>query len=114
PALPRPAMLATFFPAIPENDPGRTGRGATRLDRREGARRKCGDMGSSQTSGERATSLSRRQALASAGVCALLGTATQAFAAGSARGSRPNILWIVSEDNNPTYIGAYGDSLART
>jgi arylsulfatase A-like enzyme len=26
---------------------------------------------------------------------------------------RPNILWIVSEDNNP-YLGCYGDKLART
>ena len=26
---------------------------------------------------------------------------------------RPNILWIVSEDNNP-YLGCYGDRLART
>jgi arylsulfatase A-like enzyme len=26
---------------------------------------------------------------------------------------RPNILWIVSEDNNP-YLGCYGDTLART
>src|SRR3954451_20560222 len=28
-------------------------------------------------------------------------------------GARPNILWIVSEDNNP-YLGCYGDRLART
>jgi arylsulfatase A-like enzyme len=28
-------------------------------------------------------------------------------------GERPNILWIVSEDNFP-YLGAYGDPLART
>jgi len=36
------------------------------------------------------------------------------FAGLWARGAeRPNILWIVSEDNNP-YIGAYGDSVART
>src|SRR5207248_8610926 len=26
---------------------------------------------------------------------------------------RPNVLWIVSEDNNP-YLGCYGDKLART
>ena len=26
---------------------------------------------------------------------------------------RPNILWLVSEDNNP-FIGAYGDAIART
>ncbi|QGP79417.1 sulfatase-like hydrolase/transferase [Sphingobium sp. CAP-1] len=30
-----------------------------------------------------------------------------------ARGERPNILWLVSEDNNP-FIGAYGDKLAHT
>ncbi|ROO87197.1 arylsulfatase A-like enzyme [Actinocorallia herbida] len=36
------------------------------------------------------------------------GTAAQAAPTG-----RPNILWLVSEDNNP-YIGAYGDKLART
>lgn len=28
-------------------------------------------------------------------------------------GERPNIVWIVSEDNNP-FIGAYGDKLAHT
>src|SRR3954451_17824188 len=28
-------------------------------------------------------------------------------------GARPNILWIVSEDNNP-YLGCYGDKVART
>ena len=28
-------------------------------------------------------------------------------------GKRPNILWIVSEDNNP-YLGCYGDKVART
>ncbi len=27
--------------------------------------------------------------------------------------ARPNILWLVSEDNNP-YLGCYGDPLART
>src|SRR5687768_4326123 len=27
---------------------------------------------------------------------------------------RPNILWIVSEDNSPDYVGRYGDPLART
>src|SRR6202008_182711 len=70
-------------------------------------------MGSSQISGKSAMSLSRRQALASAGVCALLGAATRAFAAGSATSARPNILWLVSEDNNP-FIGAYGDPVAHT
>src|SRR5690606_10052899 len=28
--------------------------------------------------------------------------------------SRPNILWLVSEDNSRFTIGAYGDPLART
>ncbi|NLR73024.1 sulfatase-like hydrolase/transferase [Novosphingobium sp. ERN07] len=27
--------------------------------------------------------------------------------------SRPNILWLISEDNNP-FLGAYGDQQART
>ena len=31
----------------------------------------------------------------------------------SAEPSRPNILWLVSEDNNP-FIGAYGDKIAHT
>ncbi|EHJ59557.1 sulfatase [Novosphingobium pentaromativorans US6-1] len=38
--------------------------------------------------------------------CATPGTA-------SAKTKLPNIVWIVSEDNNP-FIGAYGDDLART
>ncbi|MCE7796399.1 sulfatase-like hydrolase/transferase [Sphingobium sufflavum] len=42
---------------------------------------------------------------------AALGIAARATAAGGA--ARPNILWLVSEDNNP-FIGAYGDRLART
>ena len=33
--------------------------------------------------------------------------------AGAEPRERPNVLWLVSEDNNP-YIGAYGDPLART
>ncbi|MCP3733529.1 sulfatase-like hydrolase/transferase [Sphingomonas sp. RP10(2022)] len=32
---------------------------------------------------------------------------------GPGTGPRPNILWLVSEDNNP-YVGAYGDTLAHT
>lgn len=27
---------------------------------------------------------------------------------------RPNILWLVSEDNSPQFVGPYGDPLART
>lgn len=36
-----------------------------------------------------------------------------AAAAVAAPASRPNILWIVSEDNSP-YLGCYGDPLAQT
>jgi len=55
--------------------------------------------------------MSRRDFLAATGALALASgldgqTTSQAV-------QRPNILWIVSEDNNP-YIGAYGDKLART
>jgi arylsulfatase A-like enzyme len=32
---------------------------------------------------------------------------------GQARAARPNILWVVSEDNNP-FLGCYGDTLAHT
>lgn len=31
-----------------------------------------------------------------------------------ATADRPNILWVVSEDNSPEYLGAYGNPLART
>ena len=49
-----------------------------------------------------------------AGAAAALGTMSAlAERAEAAGGERPNILWLVSEDNNP-YIGAYGDPLART
>ena len=43
------------------------------------------------------------------------GSATLAAAQASAAPSpaRPNILWLVSEDNNP-FIGVYGDTLAHT
>ncbi len=52
----------------------------------------------------------RRMLAASAGGLLTAGLADQAGAQ-EARG--PNILWLVSEDNNP-FIGAYGDPLART
>lgn len=54
--------------------------------------------------------LSRRTTLGAGAAACLLATA------GSARSipaERPNILWLVSEDNNP-FVGAYGDRLART
>jgi arylsulfatase A-like enzyme len=45
------------------------------------------------------------------------GAAVAALASGpvaaASRAERPNILWLVSEDNNP-FIGAYGDRLAHT
>nr|WP_210428581.1 sulfatase [Novosphingobium sp. SG707] len=43
----------------------------------------------------------------------LAATAAQGALAKPSSGKRPNILWIVSEDNNP-YVGAYGDKLAHT
>lgn len=56
------------------------------------------------------TGVSRR-----AFVAALAGAPVAASAAVRPAGAseRPNILWLVSEDNNP-YIGAYGDKRART
>lgn len=42
-----------------------------------------------------------------------LGAAVVPINPASAQGQLPNILWLVSEDNNP-YIGAYGDKLAHT
>ena len=54
----------------------------------------------------------RREVLAAA---AIVGAAAPSLgAARAAQGAqRPNILWLVSEDNNP-FIGAYGDPLAHT
>jgi len=48
-------------------------------------------------------------------VASLAATAAGAASTAQARpvGARPNILWLVSEDNNP-FIGAYGDPLAHT
>lgn len=50
-----------------------------------------------------------------AGIASGLAAASAAHSslARGATGARPNILWIVSEDNNP-FIGAYGDKLAHT
>ena len=45
------------------------------------------------------------------GLAAAAAVATRA--ASAAPGARPNILWLVSEDNNPR-VGAYGDPLAHT
>lgn len=43
----------------------------------------------------------------------LAGLAAAPAIAAPATGAQPNILWLVSEDNNP-YVGAYGERLART
>jgi arylsulfatase A-like enzyme len=48
-----------------------------------------------------------------ASASSLIAASGGAFAQTSANLERPNILWIVSEDNNPL-IGAYGDPLAHT
>lgn len=53
--------------------------------------------------------ITRRLAL---GSLAGLAAASATGAKGEA-GDRPNILWLVSEDNNP-FVGAYGDRLAHT
>lgn len=55
--------------------------------------------------------LSRRGMLG--GAAGLAAAAAQGALADPVTGARPNILWIVSEDNNP-YVGAYGDKLAHT
>ena len=54
---------------------------------------------------------SRRDLVRAAAVGALV-AAVPAGARGKSA-ERPNILWLVSEDNNP-FIGAYGDRLAHT
>lgn len=54
--------------------------------------------------------LTRRDLMA--GTAAVGATAAASRAIATPR-DRPNILWLVSEDNNP-FIGAYGDKLART
>jgi arylsulfatase A-like enzyme len=53
----------------------------------------------------------RRQVLA--GGAAVVAASASLAAAAAPGGARPNILWVVSEDNNP-FIGAYGDRLAHT
>lgn len=54
--------------------------------------------------------ISRRAALGSLATAAAL-SGTRGLAAGEAE--LPNILWLVSEDNNP-WSGAYGDRIAHT
>lgn len=57
------------------------------------------------------TGNSRRQFLKATATGALAAVSASALRAQT--GKRPNIIWIVSEDNNP-FIGAYGDKLAHT
>lgn len=58
------------------------------------------------------STISRRDVLAAGPALTATGLATDALAAATPS-ERPNILWLVSEDNNP-FIGAYGDTLAHT
>jgi len=71
-------------------------------------------MQDQDTQGADAAAVSRRETLFM-GAAALLGSMVgNASALAGAQGSKlPNILWFVSEDNNPL-IGAYGDKLAHT
>jgi arylsulfatase A-like enzyme len=59
--------------------------------------------------------IDRRSFLArgAGGVAALSAASTVAAQASANTGARPNILWFISEDNNP-FIGAYGDPVANT
>lgn len=57
-------------------------------------------------------SLSRRELMSHA-AWVMAGTVAGSAFAAPTTGARPNILWLVSEDNNPL-IGAYGDKLAHT
>jgi arylsulfatase A-like enzyme len=57
--------------------------------------------------------LSRRTLLTAGAGAAALAAFERGSAAETKSRSRPNILWLVSEDNYP-FIGAYGDRLAHT
>jgi len=58
--------------------------------------------------------VTRRQFLAGVAAGAgALATGASLLAEAKDGPARPNILWIVSEDNNP-YLGCYGDKVART
>jgi arylsulfatase A-like enzyme len=57
--------------------------------------------------------LSRRTLLTAGATAAALAAFGRGGAAETKPRSRPNILWLVSEDNYP-FIGAYGDRLAHT
>jgi hypothetical protein len=57
--------------------------------------------------------ITRRQALANGAAGLVAAAAAPLKAQLPAPAERPNILWLVSEDNYP-HIGAYGDRLAHT
>jgi arylsulfatase A-like enzyme len=59
------------------------------------------------------TSLNRRTFLKQAGLAATALSQLQKLDAQAGSPARPNILWLVSEDNNP-FLGSYGYTLART
>jgi len=59
------------------------------------------------------TDVSRRDIVSGAAAGLLVAGAETAFAKPPPSQPSPNILWLVSEDNNPL-IGAYGDRLAYT
>ena len=56
--------------------------------------------------------LTRRAMLTAAGA-SLVSAASPVTGVNAMMSKRPNILWLVSEDNNP-FIGAYGDKFAHT
>jgi len=61
--------------------------------------------------------MQNRQLIQLIGLCAgILGLCgTRAFAASeSVEGSRPNILWVTSEDNSYHWVGCYGNQDAKT
>lgn len=57
--------------------------------------------------------ITRRDLLAASAAGVLTATTSRRALAATKPLRLPNILWLVSEDNNP-FIGAYGDKLART
>ncbi|NIA31445.1 MAG: sulfatase-like hydrolase/transferase [Actinobacteria bacterium] len=57
---------------------------------------------------------SRRNFLKSVGLASSSMIAGSFIFACSGKKDRPNILWITSEDNSPTYVGCYGNKFAAT
>jgi N-sulfoglucosamine sulfohydrolase len=56
----------------------------------------------------------RRDFLRTVSVGSSLATIPGMISANQAKGNRPNILWITSEDNNTTFLGCYGNPFATT